>query len=92
LIEVKHDQRFDRHFPARAESEIEIITKNNKRYCSGAKQAAGDWDNPLSPEELENKYYWLMEQVKNNEEAVRIAEYIDTLELNDNLQPLMALL
>jgi len=46
----------------------------------------------LSPEELENKYYWLMEQVKNNEEAVRIAEYIDTLELNDNLQPLMALL
>jgi 2-methylcitrate dehydratase PrpD len=92
LIEVKHSANFDRKFPARAESELVIITKNNEHYSSGIKQAYGDWDNPLSAEELENKYYWLMGQVNTRAEAEIIAHAVDNLENMENLDRLMALL
>lgn len=92
LIEVKHRKRFDYNFPAKAESELVIITKNNERYNSGIKQAYGDWDNPLSSEQLENKFYWLIEQVKSRSEAEEIAEAVDNLADSENLDSLMALL
>lgn len=91
-MEVKHEKSFDLNFPARAESELVIITKDRKRYSSGIKQASGDWDNPLSIEQLDNKFYWLMGQVKNRAEAEKIAQVVDNLVEEKNIDALMALL
>lgn len=91
-IEIKHDPRFDEKFPAVAEAEVEITTKDGRNFSSGTVQAKGDPDNPLNEEELKEKFNWLAGKVKKREEIDEIKQCLNNLEDMENIGPLMRLL
>jgi len=55
-IHILKDLKIEKRFPEQCLSEIEIITNQGKEYNSGVIAAKGDWDCPLSEQELENKF------------------------------------
>ncbi len=91
-IEIIHDARFDEHFPMIAESEVEIILNSGAAYLSGRVTAKGDWDNPLSEQEVKDKFYWLTQQVKSKNEADKVVNMVENLEGLESLDALMKLL
>jgi len=63
-IQIVGQDRFQKEFPTRAESEVEIITTNENIFSSGVMSAR--WDpHSISPTDLElaNKFLWLVSPV-----------------------------
>lgn len=91
-IEIIHDQRFDKKFPEIAESEVEIITRDNLSFKSGIVRAKGDWDNPLSETEIREKFKWLTIDSKDQTQIEEIIQMIDDLEHIKNIDTFVRLL
>lgn len=91
-IEIISDSRFDKKFPQNCESEVEITDRKGNVYISGHVQAKGDWDNPLSKEEILNKFKWLAEYSKSEQQIERIIDMINNIEKLRSVKDLMKLL
>ncbi len=89
-IKIFSDNRFDKKFPLAAESEVEIIDINGNVYKSGIIKAKGDVENPLSEDELKNKFFWLAEHYKQNSD--KIFDTINNLEKLENIEELINLI
>ncbi len=75
-IQIITQDRFQKKFPDKAESEVEIITTKGKRFSSGTMSARWDTHNTLPTDlELENKFLWLASSVigkRKTESLVRL--------------------
>ena len=76
-IRIITQKRFQRDFPAKAESEVEITTTNGKIFSSGVMSAKWDPQTifPTDPE-LENKFLWLTSPVIGEAKANALASLI----------------
>jgi 2-methylcitrate dehydratase PrpD len=61
-ISIIHDRRFDADFPEKALSQVVITDETGREYSSGPLQARGDWDMPLSDNELKDKFLLLTKE------------------------------
>lgn len=90
-IETKVDPEIDSRFPAKAMSRVEIVTKDCRNFLSPIMQARGDFDFPLSSEELRAKFFWLTEPVLGEERSREVYQAIMELEEAPDLSRLMSL-
>jgi len=79
-IQVVIDPDIERQFPQKCLSEVEIATASGGDYRSGAIAARGDWDNPLSLNEMEAKFLRITGQVLPLTDARRLLELIQGFE------------
>lgn len=87
-ITIIAQERFQRIFPQKAESEVEIKTKYGQIYNSGMMSARWDTHTVLpSDEELEEKFTWLTEPVLGPEKADSLKELIRQFDQADSLDP-----
>jgi len=79
-IYIFKDNKIEEKFPEKCLAEIRIITKQGKEYNSGTIAAKGDWDYPLSEQELENKFINIVKGVLSKEETNDLIEVIKNFE------------
>ena len=69
-IRIIAEERFQKEFPAKAESEVEITTTTGTVFVSGVMSARWDSHNTLPTDlELENKFLWLTSPVLGKAKA-----------------------
>jgi len=79
-IDVVIDPDIERQFPGKCLSEVEIATAPGGVYRSGVISARGDWDNPLSIDEMEEKFLRITGQVLPVTNARRLLALIRDFE------------
>jgi len=62
-ISIHVDPKIQKKFPKQCLAEVEIITNQGKEYHSGLISARGDFDNPLSEKELEDKFITITKNI-----------------------------
>jgi len=62
-ISIHVDPKIQKKFPNQCLAEIGIITNQGKEYHSGLISARGDFDNPLSEKELEDKFITITKNI-----------------------------
>lgn len=76
-IQICSQDRFQKEFPAKAESEVEIMTTKGKVFSSGVMSARWDTHSTLPTDlELENKFLWLVSPVIGKTKAESLVTLI----------------
>ena len=86
IIHILKDPTIEKRFPEQCLAEIEIITNQGKKYNSGIIAAKGDWDCPLSEQELENKFINITNGVlseKENNKLIIIVKDFENYHIED---------
>lgn len=91
-IQVTGDEELDRTYPDVYRSIIEVVTHNGARYERDVTHPKGSPENPLSGEELRQKFVTLTSDVLDPARAEAIRETIDRIEELDEINTLTALL
>ena len=84
-ISIVPEQRFQIDFPQRAESEVEIATRQGTVVRSGVMGARWDAWCPPTDQELMDKFLWLTEPVLGMDKSAALARVIWQLEENETL-------
>lgn len=79
-ISLIRDNQIEEKFPEKCLAEITIITQQGKEYNSGTIAAKGDWDYPLSEQELENKFIRIVQGVLSKEETNGLIKVVKNFE------------
>ena len=79
-IEVKKDFEAQKAFPERCLAEVEIVTKQGKRFRSGLIAARGDFDLPLSKGELEEKFVQMARAILTGKQIRAIISIVKEFE------------
>ena len=79
-IYLIRDNQIEEKFPEKCLAEITLITKPGKEYNSGTIAAKGDWDCPLSEQELENKFIYIVQGVLSKEETKDLIKVVKNFE------------
>jgi 2-methylcitrate dehydratase PrpD len=91
-IRVISEERFQKNFPDKAESEVEILTVSGIKLCSGVMSAR--WDPHTAfpdDQELEDKFLWLTSPVIGKRQAKGLKELIWKFDQEQNLDNLFEL-
>jgi 2-methylcitrate dehydratase PrpD len=89
---VTVEEELNAVFPGKALSWVEIRLEDGRVLKSRTCQAAGDFDYPLSEEELRAKYFRLTEPLLGKERSSRLLDLIERLEELDHIRSLARLL
>jgi len=92
MIELVDEPRFSALFPAERWAEAEIVLADGRRLVSKPAVARGSAENPLSDEEISEKFHGLMQAAGLGDSASEIEEMIMTIDTAPSLAPLMAML
>jgi 2-methylcitrate dehydratase PrpD len=91
-IEYYADDEMEKSNPAGAPARVEIRLKDGSVHEKSAQYAKGTIQNPMTGDELENKFRELTATVLTKEHAESIIDIVNELEELDNLHVLCALL
>ncbi len=91
-IEIIPQDRFQKEFPQKAESEVEITTTTGKQFLSGVMSARWDLQTTLPTDmELEKKFLWLTSPVLGKTQAKSLANLIWNFDQEKNLDKMIDL-
>ncbi len=91
-ITITVQDRFQKKFPAKAESEVEITTHDGQIFLSGEMSARWDVHSSLpSDRELEDKFIWLTSPVMGKINAVALKDLVMNFDQEKNLDKLFYL-
>ncbi|MBU8849828.1 MAG: MmgE/PrpD family protein, partial [Desulfobacterales bacterium] len=91
-IQIIAQERFQKEFPARAESEVEIITTKGNVFSSGVMSARWDPHNTLPTDlELTNKFLWLTSPVLGKSQAKSLVSLIWDFDREETLDKIINL-
>jgi len=91
-IQIIAQERFQKGFPAKAESEVEIMTTKGNIFSSGVMSARWDTHSILPTDlELENKFLWLTAPVIGKTKAESLADLIKDFDREETLDKLIDL-
>jgi 2-methylcitrate dehydratase PrpD len=79
-IRIVVDADIQGRFPEQCLSAVEIITGEGTVHHSGVMSARGDWDNPLSETELEEKFISITQHVLSDGKARTLIDRISNIE------------
>ncbi len=89
-IQIIAQERFQKEFPAKAESEVEIMTTNGVVFSSGMMSARWDTHSTLPTDlELENKFLWLTSPVIGKTKAESLVSLIRDFDREETLDKLI---
>ena len=89
VMTLTEDREFSRRFPSARFACVEITLKNGRTFRSQPAEARGDPGNPLSDEELREKYFALASPVLGHVRAERIERVVNALPDNSALSTLL---
>lgn len=91
-ITIIAKERFQKNFPSKAESEVEVTTNSGEIFTSGVMSARWDTHSTLpSDQELEEKFLWLTRPVLGDRNAVALKKLIKGFEWEKNIGRLIHL-
>jgi 2-methylcitrate dehydratase PrpD len=79
-VECVVDPDLDKTFPKQWCATAEILTKDGKRYFIKIEYPKGDPENPLSWEEMVEKFYSLTGRLMGRERRLKIVDQVRSLE------------
>jgi len=79
-VECFTDPELDRTFPKQWRASAEILTEDEKSYSAKVEYPKGDPENPLSWEELIERFHDLTGQIMKKEQRLKIVEGIERLD------------
>lgn len=82
-IHILKDPELEKRFPKQCLAEIEVVTNEGEEYHSGVIAAKGDWDCPLSEQELENKFIAITRKVLTERETNELIGMVKDFENYD---------
>jgi 2-methylcitrate dehydratase PrpD len=91
-VEYKVDAELDRTFPEQWCATAEILTKDGKRLFTKVEHCKGDPENPLSWEELIEKFHDLSSRLWEKERRAKIVDQVKNLEKVRDLKEWSSLL
>jgi len=74
------DPELDRTFPRQWRATAEILTKDEKRYTTTVEYPKGDPENPLSWEEMIERFHELTGQILKEDQRLKIVEAVKKLD------------
>ena len=83
-LEIEPD--FNKLYPAFVSSEVIVQTKNGEVVSANAQQAPGDWDLPLSDDDLKNKFARLCRDRLTPQQIEIAIDLIYSAESMDSIQ------
>ncbi len=91
-ISITAHERFQKSFPQKAESEVEITTKQGQVYSSGVMSARWDPHSTFpTDQELEDKFLWLASPVLGDSKATNLGNLIWAFEKEESLDQFISL-
>ncbi len=91
-IQIISEERFQKKFPSRAESEVKITTTTGNEFSSGVMSARWDLHSTLPTDlELTNKFLWLTSPVLGKILAKSLANLIWNFDKEDTLDKMINL-
>jgi len=91
-IETKVDKDIDDAFPTKAQSQVEIYTKDGRILRSSVRQAKGDYDFPLTKAEKVDKFFSLTIPVIGERKSRKLLECIEQIEKLDDIGELLSII
>jgi 2-methylcitrate dehydratase PrpD len=91
-VECATDPELEKTFPKQWCATAEIFTKDGKRFFTKVEYCKGDPENPLSWDELIEKFHDLSSRFMTKERRLKIVYQVKRLEKNQNLQKWSSLL
>jgi 2-methylcitrate dehydratase PrpD len=79
-VECTVDPELDRTFPKQWRATAEILTEDDKRYSTTVEYPKGDPENPLSWEEMKERFHDLTGQTMKKERRLKIVEEVEWLD------------
>jgi len=79
-VECIVDPKLDRTFPKQWRATAEILTGEGKSYSTTVEYPKGDPENPLSWEEMKERFHDLTGQIMKKEQRLKIVEEVETLD------------
>ena len=79
-VECIVDPELDRTFPKQWRATAEILTEDEKRYSTTVEYPKGDPENPLSWEELIERFHDLNGQIMKKEQRLKIVAEVERLD------------
>ena len=79
-IRISLAEDLEQRFPEECLARVRIVLRDRRSFSSPTVGARGDWDDPLSDEELERKFLLLVEPAAGKTVCSRLSGLIDELE------------
>ena len=79
-VECIIDPELDRTFPKQWRATAEILTEDEKRYSTTVEYPKGDPENPLSWEEMIERFHELTGQIMKKDQRLKIVEALEKLD------------
>ena len=91
-VSCVEDPELEREFPKKWPASVEIVTKRGDRYAATIEYPKGDPENPLSWDELIDKFETLVAPVFSSKKSKEIIQRVRSLEQEEQLDSFAALL
>lgn len=86
------DEEFERRYPEHYSSAVTITMKDGTEYTAVVDDPKGDWRNPVTHGDVENKFRGLVNMVyADPDRAERIIQFVNTIEKQPDMAVLMDL-
>jgi 2-methylcitrate dehydratase PrpD len=79
-VECIVDPELDRNFPKQWRASAEILTEDEKRYSTTVEYPKGDPENPLSWEEMIERFHDLTGQIMIKDQRLKIIAAVERLD------------
>lgn len=91
LVEAVGDQEFDRRFPNGRPAAVEVVLRTGERFDAVEEVPLGDHSRPMDDAAIRAKFLDLAVPVIGADRAARVIAFVDTLESQPSLDPLLDL-
>ena len=91
LVEAVGDQEFDRRFPNGRPAAVEVVLRTGERLDAVEEVPLGDHSRPMDDAAIGAKFLDLAVPVIGADRAARVIAFVDTLESQPSLDPLLDL-
>lgn len=89
---VVEDEEFERRYPAQYSSAVTITMKDGKQYTAVVDNPKGDWRNPVTYKDVENKFRFLATRVIKDQKVIEnIVDFINNIDKQKDMSKLMAM-
>lgn len=88
-VKLEVDQDMEKYFPERALSRVTVTTIQGDSFNAFEKTTLGDWNNPLSDKQMEDKFRIYAGQVLSDQRVEQVMEMVQSLENLESIDDLL---
>jgi 2-methylcitrate dehydratase PrpD len=87
------DAEFERRYPEHYSSAVAVTMEDGTEYSAVVDDPKGDWRNPVTHQDIENKFTVLVKRITDDEGRINeITDYVNTLETQASIGDLFSLI